>query len=462
MAAQLDKKASNRTLSHAFAARLAASRAQDPTPEDIAKAKLCIMDFLACAFESQTLPWSRQAISIAKAHSGNEHAATAGIVGTSLRAPILDAAFANAVLGHGLVRDDMHLGSVSHLGVAVIPTALAIAEKLSVSGIALLSAIVSGYEAGGKFGRTVLDVDVSRIHRPTGISGPIAAAAAGAALLSLDANEFAHALALAANTIAGYNEWAETGGSEMFFHPGFAVRNALTSLELAQAGAFASPTAFDGEAGVLAAFRKLGTADRPLPYDGTSEIQAVFFKEVPACNFAQSAAQAARDIAVEQVLALDRIDHIVARVSYAAAHYPGCDASGPFEHVLQAKMSIQYNVAAALATGSFDENNYHPDRQPDIVKLAEKVSIEIDDDLTRAFPAQQGAEIRIDGKQGLQLVRRVEDVAPASNELVRSRLIAAATRTIGGARTDELMRFIADIEQSDDAGSVVSLSQIAA
>src|SRR5690606_22108031 len=62
--------------------------------------------------------------------------------------------------------------------------------------------------------------------------------------------------ALAANTAAGYNEWAATGGSEMFFHVGFAARNGLTAADLAASGAYVSPTALEGPAGLLAAFDK--------------------------------------------------------------------------------------------------------------------------------------------------------------------------------------------------------------
>ena len=36
------------------------------------------------------------------------------------------------------------------------------------------------------------------------------------------------------------------GGDEMFFHPGFAARNAVTAVELAELGARASETALDG------------------------------------------------------------------------------------------------------------------------------------------------------------------------------------------------------------------------
>ena len=46
-------------------------------PEVVAKAKLCLLDFLSCAFEAGNHPWSRQAIAIAQG-SGS-----ATIIGTS-------------------------------------------------------------------------------------------------------------------------------------------------------------------------------------------------------------------------------------------------------------------------------------------------------------------------------------------------------------------------------------------
>ena len=61
---------------------------------------------------------------------------------------------------------------------------------------------------------------------------------------------------IAANTSSGLNEWPHSGGSEMYFHPGFAARNAIAAIELAEAGAFASETILEGEAGLFAAFRR--------------------------------------------------------------------------------------------------------------------------------------------------------------------------------------------------------------
>jgi 2-methylcitrate dehydratase PrpD len=343
---------------------------RDLSPEVIAKAKLCVLDLLSSALASGDLPWSRQAAAMARGNSGALARGGAGIIGTRDVVSVQDAAFANGVIGHGLVRDDMHVGSVSHLGTVLVPTLLALAETSKASGKDFLTALVAGYEVGGKIGRMILDVDVSKNFRPTGITGPIAAAGAGAKLLGLTAEQTATALALGANAAAGYNEWATTGGSEMFFHAGFAARSAAAAVQLAARGAYASRTAIDGEAGLLAAFHKDLAPPTPELFEDRPEILAVFFKPVPACNFAQSAAQAALGVAQRRKLRANDVERIVVRVTRAASLYPGCDVSGPFEHVLQAKMSIHYNVAAALRHGNFAEQNYVPQKNPDVLTLA--------------------------------------------------------------------------------------------
>ena len=483
MAAASDRKPAPQTLAERIAAALHAFDESRLTPALVAKAKLCVLDFLASAFESRDRPWCQQAIVVACRGSGfsrddpNGAVETASrpatIIGTPHVVSSADAAFANAVLGHGLVRDDMHLGSVSHMGCVVLPALLARAEGECVSGRRLLAAIVVGYEAGGKLGRAVLDSEVSRIFRPTGITGPFAAAAGTAKLLGLDPERFAVALELAANLAAGYNEWAATGGSEMFFHAGFAARNALTAVDLAAAGAYASPTALEGDAGLFAAFGKnpeqknRDSKSLPqksllrIPFSDHAEILDAFFKEVPACNFAQTAAQAAREIASRDAPAAESVARVVVRVPHAAAKYPGCDCAGPFTQVLQAKMSIHYNVAAALCTGTFDERNYDPVQQPEITRVARLVSLEIDDTLTRAFPAKQGAEVRVELRNGKNLTARRESVTPASDDLVRTRFAAAAAEVLGAPRARALLGFIDRLETEADAGELARLARAA-
>ncbi len=163
----------------------------------------------------------------------------ATMIGAPFPVTIGDAAFANAVMGHGLVREDMHSGSISHLGIVVLPALLALSEFRRVTGRDFITAAMVGYETGGKVGCALMDAEIARIHRRTGINGPVAAAAAGARLLGLSVDAATSAVALGANVTVGFNQWAHTGGSEMFFHAGFAARKAVTAVRLAEFGAFA-------------------------------------------------------------------------------------------------------------------------------------------------------------------------------------------------------------------------------
>jgi len=170
-------------------------------PEVTAKARVCLQDLIGCVCESRHLPWSRQARSLAvRCDVG------ATMLGhTSAVAPG-DAAFANAVMGHGLVRQDMHPGSISHLGIVVIPALLAVAETGAVTGRDFVAAMVAGYEVGGQVGRALMDRGIAAIHRPTGITGSIAAAAACARLMGVPVDGIANAVALAANSTSGFNQ----------------------------------------------------------------------------------------------------------------------------------------------------------------------------------------------------------------------------------------------------------------
>ncbi len=97
--------------------------------------KICLLDFLACAFEAHSLPWARQAQALA-----TDGAGPCAIVGTALKVPAGDAAFANSVAGHGLVREDMHTGSVSHLGIIIMPALLALSQERKIDGRAFIAA----------------------------------------------------------------------------------------------------------------------------------------------------------------------------------------------------------------------------------------------------------------------------------------------------------------------------------
>ncbi len=442
-------------------ARAVIAASADNLPAQVTdKVKLCLRDLIGCAFESRELAWSRQAVQIAA--RADAAGGGAAIIGSRGAFAFSDAAFANAVMGHGLVREDMHSGSISHLGIVVLPTLLALAQLRRVSGRDFIAAVVAGYEVGAQVGRAVMDAEVAKIHRPTGITGPVAAAAAASRLLGLDVEQTTSAIALGANVAAGFNQWAHTGGSEMFFHAGFAARNALAAARLAQSGAFASPSALDGEAGLFAALRKRSAASKVELFKSAPEILSVYHKPVPACNFAQTASQAALGIVRNGKTAIDRIASVTVRVPRAGALYPGCDYSGPFAYVLQAKMSIQYNVAAALIEGGVSEKNFSLLNDARLHKLIGLMTLEVDDEMTRAYPGKQGGEVEVRDSAGAVQRLRLEDVVNAAPDEVKKRFSVAVEEALGKARAQEMEDCIATLERSDDAGRLGAMLEMTA
>jgi len=412
-------------------------------PEVIAKVKIGLLDFLSCTFEARDLPWGCQAIRMASEASGK-----ATVIGTPVRSSPSEAAFANATLGHGLVREDMHTGAVSHLGVVIFPTLLALAQRQKASGRDFILGAVCGYEIGAAVGRAIMDQEMVRRFRPTGITGPLAGAIAGSRLLALDEDAAVSALGFAANATGGLNEWPYCGGDEMFFHPGFAARNAVTAVDLASLGARASESALDGRAGLFAAFNKSDRIGRVAWFSGPLEILSVYYKPAPACNYAQTACQAALALTAQDGFRNSRIESIVVKASEAAVKYPGCDYAGPFDRILQAKMSIQYCVAATLARGVIEESNYHLLDNPEITRLASIAKLEVDPAFTAAYPGAQGTEVIVKWQERTAW-SRLDDVVPATSEQIRTRFRSACVNA------DAVEEMVDTLERQEDVGVLV-------
>ncbi|MDF0492784.1 MmgE/PrpD family protein [Bradyrhizobium yuanmingense] len=423
-------------------------------PEVVAKAKLCLLDFLSCAFEAGHHPWSRQAIAIAQGGG------SATIVGMSRLSSPADAAFANAVMGHGLVREDMHAASIAHHGVVIWPTLLALSEQSELHGSRLLAAAIIGYETGARIGRALLTSDLAWLYRPTGLVAPLGAALAGSFALNLSEDAATSAIAIAANTSSGLNEWPHAGGSDMYFHPGFAASNAIKAVGLAAAGAFGSETILEGEAGLFAAYRRQAAPDSIALFpNGECEIMAVYNKPVPACNFAQTAAQAALRVSHE-LAGTEEIDRVVIRAPDAAVRYPGCASTGPYRNALQAKMSIPFSVAATLVRGEIEEGNYAELDDVDIIRLVAITKLEPDVGFTTAFPDKQGADVSVHLQSGRTIRHALPDVIAATPSDIRTRFRTAAQGVLGEDRACQLEQLIENCQRLGNAGDIAALCRL--
>ncbi|HST41210.1 MAG TPA: MmgE/PrpD family protein, partial [Conexibacter sp.] len=110
------------------------------------------------------------------------------------------AAFANAQLMHARAQDDTHFAAKTHVGAAVIPAALALAEREGADGARFAAAVVAGCEVAAAVGERHATAATARGFRASPVFGTLGAAAACAVVLGLDEERAAHAIALASSS----------------------------------------------------------------------------------------------------------------------------------------------------------------------------------------------------------------------------------------------------------------------
>ena len=122
----------------------------DDVPDAVREdAKLHVLDTLGCGLAAHATGVAHEGRSTMSELGGVPQAT---VIGLEARLPAANAAFANAMLCHGLDFDDTHSDSVSHVSTVIAPAALAAAEEVGASGRDALAAIVAGNEITCRIG----------------------------------------------------------------------------------------------------------------------------------------------------------------------------------------------------------------------------------------------------------------------------------------------------------------------
>ena len=258
-------------------------------------------------------------------HAGVGDGAT--VIGTRTLASPGDAAFANAIMGRHGARDIRRQHLPSWRGGLADPARI-VGTNAAIRPDVPCAAII-GYKDRRTDRRALVTGDLARLYRPTGLVAR-SRSVGGSYALGLAEDAAASAIAIAANTSSGLNEWPQPAAPECT-SIGFAARNAIAAIELAEAGACASETILEGEAGLFAAFcRQPAPSEIPFVHRPAARDHGRLQQARSACNFAQTAAQAALRAARELGTSEEDIATVSIRVPDAAARYPGCDSKGPF------------------------------------------------------------------------------------------------------------------------------------
>jgi len=183
----------------------------------------------------------------------------ATVLGSALRAPLPQAAWANGTAGHAMDYDDTQLatdpasvyGLLTHPTVPTLAAALAAAEHLDTSGSAVLDAYVVGVEVACRIADAVRPRHYADGFHSTGTIGGFGAAAAAARLYGCDLDQTLRALGLAASMSAGLRE--NFGTMTKPFHAGRAAENGLLAVLLARRGWTAATDILEAKRGFYSA-----------------------------------------------------------------------------------------------------------------------------------------------------------------------------------------------------------------
>ncbi len=178
-----------------------------PLPPEVAeKTKHHVLDTLAAMVSGSRLKPGTMATRFVRSQGGTPEAL---VVGSDLMTTAVNAAMANAMLAHADETDDSHAPSLTHPGCAIVPAALAVAERENAGGEALLRAVALGYDVGCRIGRAMGPrTERVRGHATHSIGPMFGAAAAAAGLTRLDPRGVRYCLAYVAQQASGITSWA--------------------------------------------------------------------------------------------------------------------------------------------------------------------------------------------------------------------------------------------------------------
>jgi 2-methylcitrate dehydratase PrpD len=360
-------------------------------------------------------------------------------------APILfdarTASPAGAALTAGMTIDalDGHDGynpSKGHIGCPLFPAALALAHETGASGRAFVEAIVMGYEFGGRVA-VAQHATVSDYHT-SGSWGAVTAAAAGARLLSLDAERTRHALG-----IAEYHG-PRSQMMRCIDHPtmlkdgsGWGAMTGVAAVEMAARGFTGAPAITVEEA-----------PDHWSDFGTRWLILEQYFKPYPVCRWAQAPVEGVLALRAAHGLTAEQVERIEVTTFHEAVRL----ATRRPQTTEEAQYSTSFPCAVAMVRGAVTPADVGEDalNDPGVLRLSDTLVMAEDARSNAAFPQERLARVTLvlrDGTRldGAEMSPKWDHRAPPTEAELRAKFHALADPVLGIARAAAIETALADL-----------------
>jgi 2-methylcitrate dehydratase PrpD len=344
------------SLTRALCEALAGWRYDDLPADVVRMTKLLVLDTLGVISGATNAPGVRELnVRLSRWERGGS---ATGLVGMRRYSPP-SAALANGAAAHALDFDDQHDPARAHTSCVMLPTLLATAEDAPpVSSRSFLLAFAMGAELQARLG-VACSHSLQTGWHPTMTFGTLAAGAAAAHMLGLDAAGIRNALGLAFHQASGSAQSMRDGVLSKRLGPGFAARAAVMSAFLAADGLTGTQRTLEGNAGLFALYER-GHVQADLVLRGLREewyIRDYSFKPWPCCRCNHTTIGIALELHAQGVPS-DEVERAQIRLGHANFMTVGGAYDPQRRSVVHAQFNAAYSFAQALVNGRVDLKSY--------------------------------------------------------------------------------------------------------
>ena len=382
-------------------------------------------------------------------HASSDPAYQARMLFDGRRVSLAGAAYAAATQTDNLDAHDGYNPVKGHIGVAIIPALLALAEQHDVSGEEALALITIGYEIAGRAGES-LHATVSDYHT-SGAWNALGVAAVAARMRGLTPSQLREALGIAEYHGPRSQMMREIANPTMLHDgSGWGAMVGISSAILAERDFTGAPAITVESPDVAPYWADLGSR---------WIMQAQYIKPYPICRWAHAPIDGVREVMRDHGIAHDDIEAIHINTFHESA----CLFQGVPETTSMAQYSLSFAVAAQAVHGQIGLGQVSGDGLKDaqVLALIDRITVAESDVHNASFPAARDADVLVTLKSGQRFesglvhARGGTERPMDENEII-AKFHEFADPVLGKGRADDLCNVVLGL--GDRSTSLADLS----
>lgn len=379
---------------------------QEDVPDEVREqARLCLIDYLACAMGGAKMMEAETGrfFETVAPQGGN-----VSVTGFDKKTTLHNAAFIQAMNVHATELDDGHRLGMIHLGASILSALLPVAEVEHLTFDDVLLGIVVGYEAAIRTAMAMQPSHKVRGYHTSGTCGTIGSAMAIAVAMRLPKEGMKTSLSAATASAAGLLEMQEDESQMKPFNLAQAAVGGITAVYAAKTGFVGPNDPLGGKRGMLAVMAENPKLELLMDFETVPyEIMRIYRKPYAACRHCHPAIEAA--LWIKETHGIQPLDIASIDVDTYNLAVGGHDHS-VIKGVASAKLSTPFSVALALIKNSANLMDFNQGTINDarVLELMKKVRVHINDELTSWSPQKRAAIVKITTTNGVVFSHEVD------------------------------------------------------